>query len=77
MKRALTVALLSGLVVGVAPQVAFADHFGEKSAEHPAECGTPSERSTQHSEQTPPASSERSAPGPRYGDREQHDEDYF
>ena len=77
MKRALTVALFSGLFVFAAPQAVFADHFGKKSADHPAECGAPSERSARDSEPTPPARSERSAPGPRYGDREQHDEDYF
>jgi hypothetical protein len=77
MKRALTVALFGGLVVVAAPQVVFADHFGEKSADHSAECGTPSERSAKYSDETPPARSERSAPGPRYGDKEQHDEDYF
>jgi len=77
MKRALTAALLGGLFVFAAPQAVFADHAGKRSADHPAECGAPSERSAGDSEKAPQAKSERSAPGPRSGDREQHDEHYF
>jgi hypothetical protein len=73
MKRALAAALLSGLIVFAAPQVVFADH----AADPARECGAGSEKSADYSEEQPPARSERSAPGPRYGDREQHDEDEF
>lgn len=73
MKRALTAALFSGLIVFATPQVVFADH----AADHGDECGAKSEKSADYSEQQPPARSERSAPGPRYGDREQHDDDEF
>ena len=71
MKRAVTVALFGGLLVFAAPHVAFADH----AADHSSECGAGSERSADYSEEEPQARSERSAPGPRYGDREQHDDD--
>jgi hypothetical protein len=73
MKRALTAALFGGLLVFAAPQAVFADH----AADHSDDCGPKSEQSADYSEQQPPARSERSAPGPRYGDREQHDEDEF
>ena len=63
MKRALTAALFSGLLVFAAPHVAYADHeadYGGYGADYGGECR---------------AESERSAPGPRYGDCEQHDDD--
>ena len=61
MKRAFTAALFGGLLVFAAPQVAFADHDADYGG-YGAECR---------------AESERSAPGPRYGDCEQHDDDEF
>jgi hypothetical protein len=61
MKRAFTAVLFGGLLVFAAPQVAFADHDADYyGAEYGGECR---------------AESERSAPGPRYGDCEQHDDD--
>jgi hypothetical protein len=61
MKRALTVALFSGLFVFAVPQGAFAHEEAQGG-----DCGSKTEKSADHSEQQ--------APEGRQGDRESHDD---
>ena len=61
MKRALTVALFSGLFVFAVPQLAFADN----AADHSGDCGAKTEKS---------ADSEQKAPDHQQGDHEAHDD---
>ena len=60
MKRALTAALFSGLIVFAVPQFAFADH----AADHSGDCGAKTEKSEEPQKEQAPE---------RQGDREQQD----
>ena len=70
MKRALTAALFSGLIVLAVPQAAFAHETAS------GDCGNKTEKSAEHSEQQP--APDRQAPEEHHqGDRESHDDGSF
>ena len=68
MKRALTAALFSGLLVFAVPQLAFADH----AADHSGDCGAKTEKAAQPEQQQPAPDQASEHP---QGDREAHDDD--